>query len=292
MIGFVDVALGAGGGAGCARCHPAQARITYRPVDEIAEEIASVCGSWVGRLGPNVRLTGAEPFGHPELPAIVSAAAAAGCRRIGVDTDAIALRSHSNAGGALMAGVRHVRVTLLGGAAGLHDALAGASGLFESTREGVRSYRAVADAEGTAVSVTALVPICRHNVHELPSAVAAAIECGVDSVLLRLDDEDADTRALAPWVTAACDTGVVNGVWVEVEGVPFCDLPGYDLHVSDAVRARVGSKPPMCASCALDELCAGAPPGASAERLARLVEPPFASRLAPSVARARAGRAN
>jgi hypothetical protein len=287
VIRFADVAVGSGGTCACAQCQREDAEREYRPLDEITAEIAAVCAAWEDRPGPNVRLSGAEPFGHPALPAIVAAAAAAGCQRIGVDTDAIALRSPVNAGGALMAGVRHVRFTLLGGEA-LHDTLAGVPGMLDATLEGLRSYRSMAETEALPVSVTALVPVCRHNVRDLPAIAGLAVDCGADSLLLRLET-DVDLGAAVPWVTAACDTGVVNGVWVEVEGLPFCLLPGYDLHVADAIRTRAGAKPPTCRECALDDVCAGAPEGVSAGQQAKLVPPAFAPVLAPAVQRSRAG---
>jgi hypothetical protein len=289
MIRFADVAVGTGPSCGCVRCHPQRAETAYRATDQIVAEIAAVCAGWDGRPGPNVRLTGAEPFGHPELPALVSAAVAAGCQRLGADTDGVALRSPANAGGALMAGVRHVRFTLLAGTSGLHDTLAGVPGLLDVTLEGIRSYRSIAEAEGVAVGVTAVVPVCRHTVHDLPAAAGLAVECGVDAVVLRLEDGGVDLPAAVPWIVAACDTGVVNGVWVEADGVPFCLLPGYDLHVADAVREREGSKSPTCRECPLDAVCAGAPVGASTDQLAVLAPPPFAERLARSVAKARGG---
>lgn len=288
MIRFAEVSMGTGPAVGCARCGSGRVETTvYRATDEISAEIARVCAAWEGRPGPNLRLTGAEPFGHPELPRVVSAAAAAGCRRLGVDSDCIALRSPQNAGGAVMAGVRHLRFELLGGTAGLHDTLSGAPGLLDATLEGVRSFRAAAAAEAISTSVTAVVTACRHNVHDLPAAVGLAVDAGVDSVLIRLADGGIDIGAAVAWIVAACDTGVVNGVWVEVEGVPFCLLPGYGLHVSDMVRARAGAKPAGCRECALDAVCAGAGVGASADQLAELTPPPFAPALAAAVRRAR-----
>jgi hypothetical protein len=290
VIRFAEVAMGSGDACRCVRCHGGLVEPTYRPLDEIVAEVSTACDGWQGRPGPNIRLVGAEPFGHPGLPSIVAAAVAAGCQRLGVDTDGIALRSPSNAGGALMAGVRHVRFGLLGGTAGLHDALAGAPGSLDATVEGIHSYVSLAATERVDVSLTAVVPVCRHNFRDLPAAAALAVECGADAIHLRVEsDGDADLDAVVPWIVAACDTGVVNGVWVEVEGVPFCLMPGYDLHVADAIRTRAGSKPPTCSDCALDPYCAGAAPGTPADQLARLAPPPFAERLAPSVAVAHRG---
>lgn len=287
MIRFAEVAVGNGGEVRCARCHRDAQAPSYRSADEIVADIATAAGLWTGLPGPNVALTGAEPFGHPDLPALVGAAVQAGCRRVRLDTDAVALRSPQNAGGSLMAGVRHLVWTVLGGTPGVHDALLGAPGALEASVEGVRSFLSIASAEETAVSVTALVPVCRHNVHDLPAAAGLAVETGVDRVLLRFDDGGLDLGAALPWVVAACDTGVVNGVSVEVEGLPFCLMPGYDLHLTDAVRDRSGSKPPVCSTCALDAVCAGAPGDASADQLALLAPPRFAEKLSASVRRVR-----
>jgi hypothetical protein len=288
VIPFTEVSIGEGTRVACTRCSSATVEPTFRAADEVVAEAASVCRGWGSGPGPNIRLTGPEPFAHPELPRIVSGITAAGCRRIAIDTDAIGLRSEANARGALIAGVRHVRFALLAGTEGMHDALAGAPGMLDATREGIASYRQAASAEDLDVSVTALVPVCRHNLSDLPCVIAVAVGCGVDRVEVRLSDVDVEIASAVPWITAACDTGVVNGVWVEVEGVPFCLLPGYDLHVADAVRARAGSKQPVCGECALDGVCGGAPSGASTDQLAALTPPAFATELAARVSRARA----
>ena len=290
MIRFEDVSIGHGGVVRCTRCPSVtDDEPSFRTAEDVVAEASVVCGAWRSGAGPNIRLTGAEPFAHPELPRIVSGVIDAGCRRLALDTDAVAMRSETNARGALMSGVRHLRYTLLAGTAGVHDALSGVPGLLEATREGVASYRAVAAAEGSDVSVTGSIPVCRHNVTDLPSAAGVAVETGADRVEVVIADGGIDLASAVPWITAACDTGVVNGVWVEVAGVPFCVLPGYDLHLADAVRARTGAKQPVCATCALDALCGGAPAGASADQLAVLSPPKDALALARAVSRARAG---
>jgi MoaA/NifB/PqqE/SkfB family radical SAM enzyme len=288
VIRFVSVGIGSGGSVSCARCSPERQEPSYRPLDEVLVDVRRVCETWGAGTGPNIVLNGAEPFAHPDLPRIVSGAVEAGCSRLAVDTDAIGLRSAANATGAVVAGVRHVRFTLLAGTEGVHDALCGAPGSLDATRAGIRSFRAAADAQGLDVSVTARVPVCRHNANDLPASVAAAVECGADRVEVRVTDGGMELAAAVPWITAACDTGVVNGVWVQVDGVPFCLLPGYDLHLADAVRSRDGSKQPVCGDCALNPVCGGAPAGASTDQLATLSPPVFAETLAPQVAHARA----
>jgi len=145
-------------------------------------------------------------------------------------------------------------------------------------------------ASGADAIATVLVPVCRHNAADLPAAVGAAVGAGATSVLLRVEDGGIDLKSATPWILAACDTGVVNGVWVEVEGVPFCMLPGYDLHLASTVREARGSKPvSVCRACALDPVCSGGPVDASAETMSPFSPPPGAKRLAEAVSRSRGG---
>jgi len=284
VLRFVKVSLGSGHPPRCSRCGGPVGHVSHRPVPEVADEMDAIVRAWDEGPGPNVELTGPEPFAHPDLPALVSAAGRAGVRRLRLATDAVALVSPGNASGCVAAGVRHLAVTLLGGSAGVHDALTGGPGALEATLAGVNSYVAAADAQEAAVCVTARVPVCRHNVRDLVATVGAAVQAGADGVEISIADGGLDLASALPWITAACDTGIVNAVWVEVDGVPFCLLPGYDLHLADTVRARPGLKAAACAACQLDRFCGSGPVGAAAETLAMLVPPDGAGELAARVA--------
>jgi hypothetical protein len=286
VLRFSEVSTGTGGGVRCERCNAATGATTYVDASTLAGRIARAVAS-AAVPGPNVALTGPEPFDHPELPAVVAAAVRAGVVRLRLDTDAGALSVPSNAAGAISAGVRHLRVTLLGGSPGTHDVLRGVPGTYEAALAGIRTYVRCAEEQDTPVSVTVLVPVCRHNVREVPAAVAAAAEAGAASVLLRVEDGGADLDAALPWIFAACDTGVVNGTWVEVEGVPFCMAAGAALHLADTHRERDGAHGPRCATCTLSMLCGGGPAGASADVLASLAPPEGVDALAACVSRAR-----
>jgi hypothetical protein len=227
-----------------------------------------------------------------DLPAIVSGTIEAGVSRLRLEVDGGAFARPGNAEGALGAGVRHVQVTLLGGTEGIHDALAGGPGAFDAAIAGMAAFGAAVETAGVDAVATVLVPVCRHNVGDLPAAVGAAVGIGATSVLLRVEDGGIDLAAATPWLLAACDTGVVNRVWVEVEGVPFCMLPGYDLHLASTVRSAPGTKPaPVCSTCALDAVCSGGPVGASAETMSPFAPPEGAERLAEAVCRSRGGAA-
>ena len=290
MLVFEPVEIGRGHGIRCTRCHPDREVPVYRSAADVLVDVGAVVAVWPGGPGPNVTLTGPEPFSHPDLPAIVTGAIEAGVSRLRLEVDGGAFSRPGNAEGALGAGVRHVQVTLLGGTVGVHDALAGGPGAFDAAVSGMMAFDEAVRTAGVDAIVTVLVPVCRHNVADLSAAVGAAVGAGADAVLLRVEDGGIDLKAATPWIVAACDTGVVNRVWVEVEGVPFCMLPGYDLHVASTVRPAPGAKPtPVCAACALDPVCSGGPEDSSAETMSPFAPPEGAKRLAEAVSRSRGG---
>ncbi|TLN00761.1 hypothetical protein FDZ71_14135, partial [bacterium] len=227
MLRFVEVSAGDGAPVACRLCVPAPPA-TYRPADGLIAEIASAT--------PDVSLVGAEPFNHPELPEVVAAAVRAGAERLRVETAGAALARGDNAAGALAAGVRHVRLVLLGDE-GAHDSLTGMPGSFAAAAAGAAVWTAAAARSGARTFLGVLVPVCPHNAEHLPAAVAAAARLGAREVVLRVA-RAADPAALAPWLVAACDTGAVNRVWVRVEpaaGVAALMPASHALHLTPAL---------------------------------------------------------
>ena len=225
MLRFVRIAVGAGSPLSCVRCGvplPAD----YSPLSILTPQIEVAAGQWTTRPGPNVLLVGPEPFAYPELPALVGACVRAGVERIGIETDGGALSAHGNAAGALSAGVTNIVVRVLAADDDRSAALTGRPGLARQVAEGVRAYRDAAERTGTHVAITAVVPVCRHNVEHLPATVAELATWGLDAVRLRSTALDISAGGDAALVAAACDTGMVNHLWVEAE--PALPLP--DTH--------------------------------------------------------------
>src|SRR5512133_3867958 len=232
MLRFVSVDVGEGRALGCARCSmPAAA--TYRTVAEVRDALADAVRGGPAEPGPNVLVTGPEPFAHPELPELVAACVDAGAERIAVETDGGGLSVEGNARGLLHAGVRHLRIRLLATDEVLADGLTGKPGLARAAMIGVRAYLDAADADGLTIAVTAVVPVCRHNVDALPATVAGLAAWGVQGTsLLAADEMAADAT---PLVIAACDTGMVNRLWVEADG--FALPESHALHAVPEVTA-------------------------------------------------------
>lgn len=277
MLEFSQVSIGTEGGCGCTRC-VAPVPPEFTPAEVVAESIPAET---------DVMFTGPDALLHPHLPILIAGARAAGSARIGISTDAAGFAFGENAAGALHAGVRHVEVTLLGDAE-RHDRLTGREGGFAATRAGLAAFRDAADAAGASVMVRVRIPVCRHDVTHVVGAVTAAAALGADIVLLDATRTDADLAHYARWITAALETGTVNGVWVVAEGVPLCLLPGFELHAASVLGPRPElAKSAACRSCALGPWCPGvsaAAPGATLDALASPVE---AGSLAGRIAFAR-----
>lgn len=213
VLRFELVEVGNGDQESCARCGPASQPATYIPAAIIEERIRQAVGDFLPP-GPNVMFGRVDAFGHPELPSLVGAAVTEGVVRIGLETDGGALAAGGNAAGALHAGVRHVRVTC----ADLPKAVAG-----------IASWAAAARAAGVDAVATAVVVLCSHNTSRLAQDTALLAEAGAGAITLDARALHASRDVVAQLV-AACDTGVVNGVWVEVLGAEELLPESHALH--------------------------------------------------------------
>jgi len=232
VLEFAEVAVGTGEPLGCALC-AAEAAPEYLHSSDISVSIQDALAAWMSGPGPNVVLGGPEPFAHPELPALVAACVDAGAQRIALETDGAALSVPANAAGVLRSGVRHLRVRVLDAEPGNGDVMGGRAGRTRDALAGMRAYLAAAEEAGLDVAVTAIVPVCRHNGDALSGTIAELATLGIQAVrLVPSGDAAAPSPAL---LAAACDTGMVNRLWVEVD--PALPLP--DAHALHAVPEEV-----------------------------------------------------
>lgn len=244
LLRFAEVSLGSGGLPTCARCETASVPAPRAAEDVIAEALSAI-ESWDRALlgpGPNVALVGAEPFAHPSLPEIVFTLVEAGASRLRLRTGAEALIVAENAEGVLRAGVRHLEVVVLGPHE-VHDALTARPDAFESARRGMRAFLDTAGESGIDAVLSGRIRVCRHNLEHAPAAVAVLAEVGALEIVLQVSDTASKTVGAATWIASACDTGVVNGVWVSVECAAA--LPGVaDLHFVAATSSAAGASGP------------------------------------------------
>jgi hypothetical protein len=236
LIAFAQVAVGDGVVVGCVRCSPPTPP-EFRAAEAVVDEAREVARSWERGPGPNIALVGPEPFAHPELPAIVGGIAALGIERIRLRTDGGALSVEGNAGGALHAGVRQIEIVLLGDREA-HDSLSATSGLFDAAQAGAVAFAAASSASGVTTALTGWVPVCRHNLEALPAAVASLARMGAVAVELDLSDSALVAVGAKKWVSAALETGMVNGVWVHLRDADAILARGSALHAVAPSRWR------------------------------------------------------
>jgi len=282
VLRFADILLGEGDAVGCRHCR-SQHTVTLRDASEVLADVRTAARTWADGPGPNLALTGAEPFAHPALASIISACADAGVERLRLDSGCAALSAPEVAREVLHAGVRHLRFALVGSNGDAHDPLLGTAGAFEQTMRGVASFRAAAAEMGVAVHVSARVPVCRHDLGDVPGIVARAAEAGAAGVLAHVTDPRLELPSAAAWVSTACDTGLLNATWVEVEGVPLCLAGEWHLHLASNHRPVAGTKSAACTGCPLDSVCGGATRGATHAVTAALRPPADADRLAARI---------
>lgn len=213
MILFHRVEVGEGTPLGCAQCAMPQTPAYHDP-DSVESRLQSIADEPGRPPGPNVVLCGPEPFAHPRLPVLVASAVRSGFERIAIETDGAALSVRENAEGVLHAGVRHLFVRVVA-----TDERAGARVVPRPTaipaaREGVGAFLDAARTAGATVVVTAVVPVCAHNLASLSAMVADLAAWGVHAVTLYQAGELPSSAGTV--IAAACDTGMVNRLWVEV----------------------------------------------------------------------------
>jgi hypothetical protein len=243
VLEFHEIVIGEAAPA-CPRCASSQT-VAYRDPSEVATEATDA--------GSAVALVGADAIGFDGLEEVVRAMVAAGAARIRADVapGPIAGQAQRLVG----LGIRQFRFDLTPAAS---DPC-----LVDELRTAVEAVRAAGEEAVARIAVSGSFDVCRHTLQHAPVAVMQAKEAGLSAVVLRVTDASLDLAQATPWLRAACDTGMVNALWVDVEAAPFCFMEGHELHVANVVRPHGGEKPGACDSCALDDVCDGVVEGAS-----------------------------
>lgn len=237
MIHFAHIAIGTDPGVRCARCVPAAHESAFRSAAEVSRDIDRVCAAWERKPGPNILFIGAEPFRHPQLPALVVAARSAGVQRVGLRTDGVALAHGENAHGSVSAGVRLYEFMVVGGEAVSHDRITERPGSFASALSGLGRVRKAARDSGVEVALRGRIPVCPHNLLEVPAACGALAREGCATVRLECS-AGLDARKALPWLIAGAETGMINNAWVVIAGVEPELLGGHALHATDPIQVE------------------------------------------------------
>ena len=216
MIKFSVLKLGEGAISQCTRCGPTAPRV-YRPTTDVLADMSRIVDTWPTGPGPNVTLCGPEPLEHPEIETLLRALHDSDIQRACVHTGGGPLVSPSACEHILASGVNHIRTVLLAGDAATHDALNDTPGSWDTAMHGIALMSQTASQSAAPLMLCGLIPVCSHNLDQLPQTIIALAGAGVRSIALDVTTLASDPRS-ASWITAAVDTGMVSGVWVSPVG--------------------------------------------------------------------------
>ncbi|MDY0088549.1 MAG: hypothetical protein RBS78_08400 [Coriobacteriia bacterium] len=229
MLEYREISLGGIDEAICIRCTP---RVQEEPTLSTAAE--NLDGLVAEGAPAGVLFTNADSTELDVLAALVRRAVRSDITRIGIRTSGRILRQEQDAMSLVSAGVRVAEVAFAGPDSSEHDALIGVPGSFDVAAGAIRAFSTAAKGLGVRAAIRSRIPVCAHNLHLIPATVMACAEMGVSSMLL-VCEPSLDPRRSVEWISAACDTGTVNRVWVAVSGVSAEALGGLALHAQDVM---------------------------------------------------------
>lgn len=214
MLEFALVPTGGGRPVACRRCGETPDPGTYEP-EAIVASLDSVLATGTPAGAPDVLFSGGEPLALDEFADLLATARTSGARRIGAITGGAPLADEAVT--FVREGLRHAHVVMLGGDAALHDGLLGRDG-FDAALAGMSAFRAAGADQGVRTALYGRIPVCSHTMEGLPETVRLFAREGAMAVALSVQ-AGSDARRMAPWLVAAFETGLTNGVWVWIEGV-------------------------------------------------------------------------
>jgi len=202
---------------------------------------------------------GGEPTLRTDLPEIIRSARENGYRRIKLLTNARAFSNIQVLQDIINAGCYLFEIEMWGSNPSLHDHLTGVSGSFWEAMKGLENL--VGHPHEKFVS--ARVHICRENYPDIENTVAAALNFGVNRVILSVQDGILPFQSAMPHIKNAINISIFNRTWILTQFVPFCVMQGLEQHVSeiygglDTIYEKTFMKHKYCVECIYNELCGG-----------------------------------
>ena len=228
-----------------------------------------------------VVLTGGEPTVYKPIVRLVKAAQLLGYQSIQLQTNGRLLAYPKMIGALLEAGVTEFSPSLHGTTAEVHDALTGATGAFEQSKEGIRN------AVATGLPVVTNSVVTQLNVDILPELVELLISLGVrhgqlafvhpvGTALTLFDSVVPTLPSVVEPLRKAREVAKAHDMRLVTEAVPLCFLRGMEdlaveeyipdttvvdldgtLDYSDWRVAQGKSHGPPCENCSVRQRCEG-----------------------------------
>jgi hypothetical protein len=78
------------------------------------------------------------------------------------------------------------------------------------------------------------IPVCEHNLRDVPNAIVELGAAGASAVKLEVDPATLPSSA-GRWIDASVESGLVNNIWVSVEGGTFAEIDDRPIHYRSPV---------------------------------------------------------
>jgi peroxiredoxin/MoaA/NifB/PqqE/SkfB family radical SAM enzyme len=230
----------------------------------------------------DVVFTGAEVTIRPDFFQLVAAARALGYKSIQIQTNGRMFAYRDFCERAIRAGANEFSPSIHGATAKIHDGLVRSPGSFAQIVTAIKHLKAL----GQRIVTNTVA--AKQNMRELPALARILVELKVDQFQIAYPHPTGHAGTyfnavvprmaeLAPFVHQALQIGIDAGVACMAEAMPFCQMKGYERHVSelyippteivydgfvvpDYERDRVErgkTRFPQCALCRYEPICEG-----------------------------------
>jgi MoaA/NifB/PqqE/SkfB family radical SAM enzyme len=207
----------------------------------------------------NILLYGGEPALRNDLFQIINAAKENGYRRIKLLTNGRAFSDINFLYQTINAGCYLFEIKLWGSNPSLHDYLTQSPNSFEETISGLENLANLPYEKFVCVRI----PVCKENYADVENTVAAALNFGVNRIILSLCDHSVDIRNVLANVRNAINISIFNRTWILTEGMPFCVMQGMEQHIGEIIFGlnttyeKTFRQHKYCKECIYGELCPG-----------------------------------
>ncbi len=252
MLRYKEIFLGSQCNNKCLYCP-----ICHKDVPQ--PDLHSLLDSLGKKEDDNVVLCGGEPTLNKDLFAIIDAAKKSGYRRIKLLTNGRALSDAQFLYKAFAAGCSLFEIKLWGSHPSLHDHVTRTSGSFQETVRGLENLTGFPEDKFVCIRI----PVCKENYTDLGNTVAAALNFGVNRIILSIEDHALSFQSVLPHIHNAINISIFNRTWILTEGVPFCLMAGLEHHIGEMYQGlttlyeRTFQKHRYCTKCIYENLCSG-----------------------------------
>ena len=252
MLRYKEIFLGGRCNNNCLHCSAGHKESAQTDFNQIAESLNK-------NDEGNVSFYGGEPLLRNDLPEIISAARSNHYKRIRLITNGRAFSDVRLLQQVIAAGCRLFEIKLWGSNPALHDHLTRVPGSFWETVNGLENLAGFGDDKFVCVRI----PVCHENYVDVENVTVAAMNFGVNRVILSMEDRALSFGSVLPHIRNAINIGIFNRVWIMTEGVPLCAGQIPEVHVSEiysgweATYERAFQRHRYCGDCAYRELCPG-----------------------------------